>query len=585
MSLNYQLIAQPADSAIETVLRNRGIKEEDYAHYLSTTDDDISDYNTLGKTNLLNAAKALCAAINDNQKALVVVDSDCDGMTSSAILINYLHRVFPAWVENNITYFIHEGKQHGLGDCTDYALEFGIVFCPDSASNDYESHKRLKERDITCIVLDHHEAEKISPDAIIINNQLSNYPNKDFSGAGITWQFCRFLDSVLSVNYADDYLDLVALGNCADMMAMTSIETKHIITKGFADNHIKNPFIATIAEKNSYSLGPHLTYMGVAFYIAPYVNAMVRSGTQSEKELLFNSMLEFKAEEKIPSTKRGHLPGATEKLVHQAVRIAFNVKNRQNKAVDAGMALIEQKIVDENLLSDKAILVKLKEGEVDKNIAGLCANKIMSKYQRPCCVLTEKNEELAGSARGYSKSGVESFKAICESSNVTNYCEGHANAFGISIPSNEEIQKKFVKALNEMLANMRTEPVYYVDYIFDGNHANQNDILQIAAFKDLWGQQFDEAMVAIEKVNITPTTLTLMSPNKKPTLKITMPNGIVALKFGSSQEEYETLLRADCMLNIVGKCNANTWLNKTTAQVFIEDYEIIPKTKLTPFDF
>ena len=70
---------------------------------------------------------------------------------------------------------------------------------------------------IDIIVLDHHEAEHESEDAIVVNNQMSdNYPNKSISGVGIVWQFCRMLDSVEAAGIhkttANDYLDLVALG-------------------------------------------------------------------------------------------------------------------------------------------------------------------------------------------------------------------------------------------------------------------------------------------------------------------------------------------------------------------------------------
>ena len=48
-------------------------------------------------------------------------------------------------------------------------------------SNDYEAHAVLKLKGIDTIILDHHLADKISDDAIVINNQLSNYSNKDLS--------------------------------------------------------------------------------------------------------------------------------------------------------------------------------------------------------------------------------------------------------------------------------------------------------------------------------------------------------------------------------------------------------------------
>ncbi len=49
-----------------------------------------------------------------------------------------------------------------------------------------------------------------------------------------------------------------------------------------------------------------------------------------------------------------------------------------------------------------------------------------------------------------------------------------------------------------------------------------------------------------------------MSPDKKPTLKITLPNKISLIKFGSSQEEYDRLYTDGYIsLNVIGTCNAN----------------------------
>lgn len=151
---------------------------------------------------------------------------------------------------------MHDSKQHGLSDCIDFILEkqYELVLCPDSSSNDYDKHKLLTEKNIDVIVLDHHLADYVSPNAVIINNQLSDYPNKELSGVGIVWQFCRYIDMVLETNYANDFLDLVALGNCGDMMSLRSFETRYLITKGFKKENIKNPFIDYMLDKNSFPL-------------------------------------------------------------------------------------------------------------------------------------------------------------------------------------------------------------------------------------------------------------------------------------------------------------------------------------------
>ena len=69
----------------------------------------------------------------------------------------------------------------------------------------------------------------------------------------------------------------MALGLCADMMSMTSIETKHLVNKGF--HNVKNPFFFNLSEKNSYSMNGKINHTSVAFYVAPYINAICRSGT------------------------------------------------------------------------------------------------------------------------------------------------------------------------------------------------------------------------------------------------------------------------------------------------------------------
>ena len=123
--MKYQLIQENKNNynAIQTILTNRGIPLNEIHHYLNTTDADINDAEKLGVENLKNAARLLLNAINEQSKVIVIVDCDADGFTSSALLLNYLHDLFPSFVENNIEYYIHEGKEHGLSDCTEYILK------------------------------------------------------------------------------------------------------------------------------------------------------------------------------------------------------------------------------------------------------------------------------------------------------------------------------------------------------------------------------------------------------------------------------------------------------------------------------
>ena len=95
-------------------------------------------------------------------KVFVIVDSDCDGYTSSALLINYLNNLFPGFVQNNISYSMHTGKQHGI--ILDMIPEdVGLVICPDSASADYEQHEELKKRGIEKLKVIYSTEEAMTP--------------------------------------------------------------------------------------------------------------------------------------------------------------------------------------------------------------------------------------------------------------------------------------------------------------------------------------------------------------------------------------------------------------------------------------
>ena len=566
---------------LNRVLINRGVPINELRHYMNTTDRDINDFLSLGEDDLKQAAIHLCNTIQDDKSCLIIVDADCDGYTSSAILINYLHHWVPSWTERKLKWFLHSGKQHGLSDCIEEALCYDLIICPDSSSNDYDYHQRLSDAGIPVIVLDHHEAPEKSQYATIINNQLSDYPNKDLSGAGVAWQFCRYLDHMLEDNYANELLDLNALGNCGDMMSMLSIETKHLINKGFLGENIKNPFIYHMAQKNAFKLGNEITPMGAAFYIVPFVNAMVRSGTQEEKDILFRAMLNHKAFEKTAEIKYNKPTGKEITIAERAISVCEAVKRRQTKVETDTMEFIEKKIKENNMMEHKVLLFLLEPGQVDRNVAGLVANKIMAKYQRPCCILTKVDNEgilsFQGSARGCDKVGITEFKDICAATGYTMYEAGHQGAFGLGIL--EDNIENFVKATDLSLADMSDEPVYYIDHIFHGNNVDCNQILEIANHPELWGSRMDEPYMMIEDLVVTNDMVNIYE-KKTNTLKITLPNGLALIKFNITDDERDMFKGDGCIrLNIVGQCRKNEWMGNVSAQMEIKDYDIITQSK------
>ena len=576
--MEYRLRAPefPIYTPVEQVLVNRGIPYDQINHYLNTTDNDILDPRLI--PHLDEGAKMLIRHISQNDKVLIQVDSDCDGYTSAALLMNYLYCLFPSFVNNNISYRVHMGKQHGIIPDT-IPEDIKLVIAPDSSSNDYEAHEYLNLSGVDVLVIDHHEADHISKYACVINNQLCDYPTKSLSGVAMVWKFCCYIDMLLKTDHAQKFLDLVALGLVADMMDVRDFETRRLIDKGL--QQIRNPYFRGAIDKDQFHFTEEITPIGVAFYIAPLINATTRVGTQEEKIMLFESMLDFKGYELVPSTKRG-CKGQAETRVEQACRNCTNIKSRQTKIRDNCLEKIEQIIANQNLLSNKILIIQLADLAADRNLTGLMANQLMSKYQRPVLILNKiENEDNSitweGSGRGYDKSRLKDFRGFLEANQYIMYAEGHANAFGVGI-KDEDISA-FIASTNSALDGFDFTPVYNVDFIYKSDSLTPDNVIDIAGMKCLWGQGVEEAEIAVEGIKIHKDNIRILSPDKNPTLKIMLPNGINFMKFKSSEEEYNKLYSdlGYVTINIVGECERNIWNNKISPQVMIKDYEIVDR--------
>ena len=96
--------------------------------------------------------------------------------------------------------------------------------------------------------------------------------------------------------------------------------------------------------------------MTIAFYIVPLINAMIRVGTQEEKERLFWAFVDGR--KMIPSHKRG-AAGTEEFASLESIRECTNAKARQGRLLDQITAQIDQKIIENDLLRHKILFIEL----------------------------------------------------------------------------------------------------------------------------------------------------------------------------------------------------------------------------------
>lgn len=571
------------ENYIQNLLQTRGI--EDIESYLTPNIKYLQSPAYLKNIDIA-AALYLRIMMLPRPNILIIVDPDVDGFTSAAIIYQYSLQVN---CHAKISYYLHEGKAHGLSDHIDRLMNeninYDLIICPDSSSNDAEYHDMLNEIHIPCLVLDHHITDvQLSDNAIVVNNQLSvDYINKELTGAGVVYQFCRFLDAKLNQNWSDKYIDLASWGIIADMGSMLSQENRYIVYTGL--NHIVNSFYRTIIEKQAYSITgtmgatwndvvSKLNPISIAFYVVPLVNALIRVGTMDEKELLFKAFVD--GTQMVESNKRG-AKGTLERADAEATRICTNARNHQNKMLDSAVDMAEAKIFKYDLLENKILLIKLEEEKFPAELNGLLAMKLSAKYKKPTLVLRRNSEGYdRGSARGLNQSELKDFKQFLTDSGMFEYAQGHANAFGASILDADV--DRFLDYANEQLAAVDFgENCYDINFMRD---ADENDltalISDVSQYSNIWGQGSAEPIINIRHILVNKSAIRIMGKSND-TVKITY-NGISYMKFKATDfiEELNNLPE-QFEMEVVGRANLNVWGGQVTPQIFIDDYECSKK--------
>ncbi|MEB5480915.1 DHH family phosphoesterase [Shouchella clausii] len=573
--MKYRLIGENNifEEPIEQILRNRGITNVD--GFLNPSEEDVIHYSKL--KNIDKAVKCLLNHLGKNSEIVVIVDSDPDGFTSAALLINYIKKVF----KKDIKYVLPKRKEHGI-ILKKVPNEVDLLIVPDAGSGDFKEHEKLKEAGIDCIILDHHEVKEESRNAIVVNSQLSpHYSNKMLSGVGIVYKFCKALDAELEIEHADTYLDLVSIGNIADMMQMDNLETRYYAFQGL--KKIKNKLLKALFKEQEYSTNGEKTIGTVAFYIVPLINAAIRVGSQEEKDQLFRALLN--SDEKIPYKKRGTDKVIMEHIAKNTARLLKNLKAKQDRQRDKGVVEIEKRIADKNLLANKVLIVVVTD-ILDKSLTGLVANQLSRKHERPIMLLrrnkTDK-KKLSGSARGYERSGIEDFKSFLEQHGEL-IAQGHPNAFGVKVEVSNLIELN--NKLNTVLTSLPAKEFELnVDFIQKEETLKPSFIAEIHDYRHCWGGGVDEPLIAFENFTFDKKDILILGKTKKTTLKFKHKSGVEFIMWKQSEDRYNELFSEDgnYTITLVGKCSVNDYRGNKTPQVIVKDFKVVDVEQELPF--
>lgn len=580
--MKYQLINNSLNDIsrpVETVLRNRGI--EDWKQYLNLDESVVQDYNSLN--GIQEAVECFVKHYNNRDKILVMPDEDNDGYSSSAMLYLYIK----ALDENYpVEYMLHNRpKSHGLANY-DYTIPEGVklFIIADAASNDAIQCNELIKQGIDIIILDHHDsnyAEESEDEinyqtaennnAIVVNNQLSpKYKNKELSGAGVVYRFLQALDEELWEEYADNFLDLCAVGNIADVMDMRSLETRYFVEQGIKE--FKNNFLQALFKAQEYSMHGVINIHNIAWYIAPVINSVTRMGSFEERDLLFRAMTD-QYEEFDYKKRDGSI--VKENIYERAARLAKNIKSRQDKQRD----IVFDELKDSVDLNDKVVILESQKAQ--SGLVGLSCMKLADTVKRPVIIVKEiiKNGKriLSGSCRNFDGSPITDFKDLILKTKAFEMCQGHGNAAGCSIlPENLDLAKE---RFDELLKDVDFDTLIQCDFVLDVDDLSIRFIQEIDAAQWIWGTGIKEPKVAIENISIQRKDLILQGKNFDSVTFTINDIKYVQFKLSDGDPLYDFVnewegSEDDWMtIDVVGECSLNEYAGIFTPQVIINNCE------------
>lgn len=575
---------------VTKILENRGIKN--VPMFLNPTKSCLEDNHLLDNIDL--AVDIFLKHMNNNSKVTILQDCDCDGVTSAALMIQYINDNFPSI---SVDYIIHDNKEHGLDNKSMLEIEQkkpDLLIIPDAGSNDLRQLKTLKSAGIDVIVLDHHdESEKVTrlksiyklenlnDFAVIVNNQMSSkVKDKSMTGVGIVYKFCSVVDERLKRDTVNKYLDLVALGMIADSCDLTQLQTRYLVLEGIKQIQNEtnyNKFISELVKSQAYLLHSKATILGISFYIAPLVNALIRLGTKDDKEIMLKAFLNSSEKSIIKIRGKGEVEVS---IQEQARRLCESYKRKQQKMTGDYTEILKEQI-NEFGLNEYPVICCKADKSFEKTFTGLIANKLTSMYSKPCLLLRDCNDILMGSARGFDKSHIKDIKDFCLQTKLFDLAEGHPNACGVTIKKDNI--SKFYEYLSQQ--NFDNTLNYTVDAVFDEKSLTAEVIQSIFALSDVWGTNIEEPLFLLKLKCPIDGGFTVLG-NEKNTIKLTFHN-IEIIKFRSSENEYNEIKNLGKLVGftIVGKFSVNEYNGKKTPQVIVENWMYKPCNEKPKFRF
>ena len=502
----------------------------------------------------------LIQALQGQEKIAVFGDYDVDGATSSALLARYFKAVgadYQIYIPDRIT----EGYGPNI-----LALEklikdgTKVVITVDCGTTAYEPLAFAKEKALDVIVVDHHVAEAGLPEAIAVIN-----PNRmdeasehgQLAAVGVTFLLAVALNRGLrEAGYFKDWqgpdlmqwLDIVALGTVADMVALTGVNRALVVQGLKVMLRRKNAGLSALADVALIDEAPSTYHLG--FLLGPRINAGGRVG-----ESYLGAQL----------------------LATESAEEAFEIAQKLD-AYNTERRVIEDQVLQEALEKaeqQKAGSVVYIAGEGwHPGVIGIVASRLKERYGLPSCVLTIEDGKATGSGRSITGVDLGACVIAARQAGIITDGGGHKMAAGFSLDHDrlDDFNAFLSERISKQIEEEGIVPTINIDGAVSVEGATM-ELVEVLQKLAPFGTGNAEPRFAFSNVRIAKSDVVGVNHVRCFLTGLDSKKQLAAIAFNCVDTELgRALLRHKGLpLHIVGRLRENIWQGRSSVQLLIDD--------------
>jgi single-stranded-DNA-specific exonuclease len=435
-----RLLAQALEChpVLAMLLAERGICDPDQARFFLNP-----DFSRLTDPFLLKdmdkAVARIHTAVVNHEKILVFGDFDSDGVTATALLIDFLEHC-----DADVSWYIPHRSKEGYSLQKNHIkmavqMDIDLIITVDCGIAADKPVQDALNEDIDVIVTDHHEPGDRLPDAaaVIDPKRHDCICGLDYlAGVGVAFYLVMALRKFFRTkNFWKDieepclvnYLDLFAVGTIGDMVPL--IHDNRVLCMAGIEKLRKGSRPGFNALARACRLDPEkIDSDDISFKIVPRINA---AGRISHARICVSQL----TAKDIASAEN------TAVILDQ-----LNLKRRTiEKQI---MEDIEKRLAENKTLTSKKLLF-LWDENWNPSVLGIVASKLARKYCIPVVLLNVQGDTATGSSRSIASINIH--QALSHHACMLEQFGGHAMAAGLKLKTVH--LQALNKALEEYMEN------------------------------------------------------------------------------------------------------------------------------------